>query len=338
LLNLLRKAFEAAAPGSLPAPAGPTSEDRAAESNKREAIDAILLEYDVQTRDRRLYAQSMFGTIGFVVAGTVALLAAATQASQPLTLLLIPPLLLAGGVLTVVLRIHLLRVSVFLTVVEDDLRRRLSDATYPIVWETTMTGRTEAVTSWSSPARSSAGLSLTVMLVMGVGLAGLFVWPATLLYWQAAGIEGIDLIGAVARLLTVPEVAVEWAYPALNGLLIAYIVYSWVRLPAVLEAARVHFRRTRSRITNGSDEVYLDSGFLADGSGIGRFWKAQWVGVRDGDRVIMEQGVGIPDRRTAEQWGGKRARRLYVRLDPEAEYELLSEHGLRRIASALRGS
>ena len=175
ILELLRKLAASAQSGSALQAAGSESGPRTSDSVPRQAIDAILLEYDVQTRDRRLYAQSMFGTIGFVVAGTVALLAAATQANQPLTLLLIPPLLLAGGVLTVILRIHLLRVSVFLTVVEEDLRRRLGDATYPIVWETTMTGRTEAVTSWSSPARSSAGLSLTVMLVMGVGLATRFL-------------------------------------------------------------------------------------------------------------------------------------------------------------------
>ncbi len=289
------------------------SNEAHAEPVNRRTIDAILLEYDVQTRDRRLYAQSMFGTIGFVVAGTVGLLAAATQAKEPLTLLLIPPLLLAGGILTVVLRIHLLRVSVFLTVVEEDLRSRLGAASYPIVWETTMTGRTEAVTSWSSPARSSAGLSLSLMLLLGVGLAAAFVWPATLLYWQTETAPGGGLIGSVSQLLSIPAGPVEWAYPALNLIFVTYIAYSWVRQPAVLDAARIHFRRTRARILAGSDEVYVDAvpgGRQLDQRGS---WTARWEGIRDGEHVTLELGVGIPNRQAAERWARRRATRLSTR-------------------------
>lgn len=180
----------------------------------------------------------------------------------------------------------------FLTVVEDDLRRRLGEATYPIVWETTMTGRTGAVTSLSSPARSSAGLSLTIMLLIGLALSGVLVWPATLLYWQAAGVGGIDLIGSVSRLLGVPSWAVEWAYPALNVLLVAYIVYSWVRLPNALETARVHFRRTRSRISDGSDEIFLDGAPCLDDDGATHeCWKARWEGRRDGELVALKRST-----------------------------------------------
>jgi hypothetical protein len=322
ILNLFRKLADRRGPATGTPGTSLTTHQANADRRSRQAIDAILLEYDVQTRDRRLYAQSMFGTIGFVVAGGVALLAAADQARQPLTLLLIPPLLLAGGVLIVVLRIHLLRVSVFLTVVEDDLRRRLDEATYPIVWETTMTGRTGAVISVSSPGRSSAGLSLTIMLLMGLAVSGVLVWPATLLYWQAAGRAGVDLIGSVSSLLAVPRWPVEWAYPALNVLLVAYIVYSWVQLPNALETSRVHFRRTRSRITDGSDEVFLDGlPCRGDDDADRECWRARWEGLRDGELVVIEEVEGISDRVQALRWGRQRAQRVYSRVDRAASYE-----------------
>jgi hypothetical protein len=315
-----------------------TAHGAVAVSANRSTIDAILLEYDVQTRDRRLYAQSMFGTIGFVVGGGVALLAAGAQAHQPLMLLLVPPLFLAGGVLVVVLRVHLLRVSVFLTVVEEDLRQRLGEAAYPIVWETTMTGRAEAVTSVSSPARSSAGLSITIMLLMGVAVSAVLVWPATLLYWQAGSLGNIDIIGGITRLTGLPSWPVEWAYPALNVMLVAYIVYSWVELPNVLEAARAHFRRTRARISDGSDMVLLDEIRDSDqGVATGPSWRGLWQGRRDGAGVVLEVASSIPTRGHAQHWGRLRTRRLYLRAYGSGTFEPVQEALLVRLLWRLRG-
>jgi hypothetical protein len=304
----------------------------------RSTIDAILLEYDVQTRDRRLYAQSMFGTIGFVVGGGVALLAAGAQAHQPLMLLLVPPLFLAGGMLVVILRVHLLRVSVFLTVVEEDLRQRLGEATYPIVWETTMTGRAEAVTSVSSAARSSAGLSITIMLLMGFAVSIALVWPATLLYWQASSLGEIDLIGGITRLTGLPSLIVEWAYPALNVMLVAYLVYSWVELPNVLETARAHFRRTRARIGEGSDYVLLDEIHDShEGAATNASWRGMWQGQRDGAGVILEVASTIPTRRHALHWGRLRTKRLYLRAYGSEAFEPMREALLIRWVRSLLG-
>lgn len=211
-------------------------------------LDALFLEYGVQTRDRRLYAQSMIALMGFIIAAFAALSGAWAQSGNPAPVMLIAPLLLAGGEGVLVLRVHLLRVSVYLTLVEEDIRRWLRVKTLPVAWETTMTGRIGATAELSSGGRSSPGLSILFILMVGIAVGLLFV-----------------LVGVAA--LESPRTAnlTDWlpgsrdqhaaAYVAINLLFAALIMGTWIRQPQALLDAREHFAHVRAAEHIGGSEV-----------------------------------------------------------------------------------
>jgi hypothetical protein len=215
----------------------------AAEANWRQAnrvLDALFLEYDVQTRDRRLNAQSMMALMGFVVAAFAALSGAWAQSRNPAPLILIAPLMLAGAEGVLLLRVHLLRVSVYLTLVEEDIRKWLRVKRLPIAWETTMTGRVGAAAGLSSPGRSAPGLSILAILAVGVFGAVLFtlVGLAALDSPQTA-----DLTNWLPGYRRQQEVV----YVLVNVFQVGLLAATWVRQTKALTDAREHFREIRSR-------------------------------------------------------------------------------------------
>ncbi len=202
-------------------------------------LDALFLEYDAQTRDRRLYAQSMMTLMGFIVAGFAALSGAWAQSGNPAPLVLIAPLMLAGAEGVLLLRTYLLRVSVYLTLVEADIRTWLRVKRLPMAWETTMTGRIGATAELSSPGRSAPGLSVLLTLVVGVAGALMFV-----------------VLGVLALNSSKTAALTDWlpgnrsqqdvAYVALNVFLMLLIAITWVLQAKALTAAREHFQRVRA--------------------------------------------------------------------------------------------
>jgi len=202
-------------------------------------LDALFLEYDVQTRDRRLYAQSMMAMMGFIIAAFAALSGAWAQSGNPAPLVLIAPLLLAGAEAVLVLRVHLLRVSVYLTLVEADIRVWLRTRTLVVAWETTMTGRIGATTELTSPGRSAPGLSLLVILAAGVIGALLFV---------LVGVAALESPRTATLLDWLPGQRSQQAavYGVLNLLLALLVAGTWAFQPRALTSSRDHFRRVRS--------------------------------------------------------------------------------------------
>ena len=201
-------------------------------------LDALFLEYDVQTRDRRLYAQSMMALAGFVVAAFAALAGAWAQSRNPAPLVLIAPLMLAGAEGVLLLRVHLLRVSVYLTLVEEDIRKWLRLGTLPIAWESTMTGRIGAASGVSSPGRSAPGLSILVILIAGVFGASLFV---------ALGVIALDSprTADLTNWLPGERRQQEIVYVLVNVFLTGLIALTWVRQTSGLNDAKAHFAKVR---------------------------------------------------------------------------------------------
>lgn len=202
-------------------------------------LDALFLEYGVQTRDRRLYAQSMMTLMGFIVAGFAALSGAWAQSGNPAPLVLIAPLMFAGAEGVLLLRVHLLRVSVYLTLVEADIRTWLRVKRLPVAWETSMTGRIAATTELSSPARSGPGLSILLILLAGVAGALMFV---------VLGVLALDSArtSSLTDWLPGQRGQQEVAYVLLNLFLMLLIAATWVRQPKVLTDAYKHFQRIRA--------------------------------------------------------------------------------------------
>jgi hypothetical protein len=207
-------------------------------------IDALFLEYETQTRDRRLYAQSMMVAAGFVVAASTALIAAWAQGTNLGPLVLVAPLMLAGGELVLVLRIHLLRVSVYLTLVEEDIRTRLGERTLPIAWESTMSADIGAIAKLSSAARRAPGLSIKFLLVAGVLAAVFFLILGSFVLLSDNGFTQ----SLQRDLINVTRPVYVAAYLILNSLIILVVVATWRGQTQALVAAQEHFLHVRRQL------------------------------------------------------------------------------------------
>jgi hypothetical protein len=202
-------------------------------------LQTLLFEYDVQTRDRRLYAQSMMVAMGFTVAAFAALAAAWVQSGNPAVLVIVAPLMFLGGSIVLLLRVALLRVSVYLTVIEGEIRGVLGTTGRPVAWETTMTGRIGAVAETSSDARGAPGLSVKATLAFGIGIA---------LLAMLAGYAALGSTQAAPLLAWLPGDH-RWyqeIYIAVNLAILGAIVAIWVWQVPGLTRARARFERVRS--------------------------------------------------------------------------------------------
>src|SRR5713226_460262 len=83
-----------------------------------EAIRASLVEYKELQEEKRVIAQSMYAAIALVAGGVLGLAGAAAQSDKPDLLMLVPFAMLGGAVVVVVLRSHLMRISVYLGMTE----------------------------------------------------------------------------------------------------------------------------------------------------------------------------------------------------------------------------
>ncbi len=205
----------------------------------RELLKVLLYEYGVQTRDRRLYAQSMMVAMGFVVAAFAALMSAWVQSGNPAVLVVVAPLMFLGGEIVLLLRVALIRVSVYLTVIEEEIRTVMGLTTRPIAWETTMTGHIAAVAQTSSPGRGGPGLSVKATLAFGVGIGLL----AMLLGYAALGSGQAE---SLLSWLPGDRRWYEMIYVVINLVILTAIVGTWTWQVPGLTSARAHFMRVRS--------------------------------------------------------------------------------------------
>lgn len=202
-------------------------------------LNVLLFEYGVQTRDRRLYAQSMMVAMGFVVAAFAVLIGAWVQSGRPVVLVVVAPLMFLGGEIVLLLRVALIRVSVYLTIIEEEIRKAMRLTRRPIAWESSMTGRIAAVAQTSTPARGAPGLSIQLILAFGVGigflamLAGYAVLRSgqaeSLLSWLPGGQQWYEML-----------------YVVINLVILAAIVATWTWQVPALTTAHTHFTRVRS--------------------------------------------------------------------------------------------
>jgi hypothetical protein len=210
-------------------------------------LQVLLFEYDVQTRDRRLYAQSMMVAMGFTVAAFAALAAAWVQSGNPTVLVIIAPLMLLGGSVVLLLRVALLRVSVYLTLVEQEIRAVLQTEGRPIAWETSMTGRIGPVAETTSPGRGAPGLSVQATLAFGIGIA---------LVAMVAGYAALGSPQAQTLLAWLPGDH-RWyqvIYIAINLAILAALVAVWEWQVPSLESAKGKFARVRAGEALEDDE------------------------------------------------------------------------------------
>jgi hypothetical protein len=238
--------------------------DMAVVAETERLLRALLFEYEVQTRDRRLYAQSMMVAMAFTVTAFVALAAAWVQSGDPAVLIIVAPLMLLGGAIVLLLRVALIRVSVYLTVVEEEIRNAMGSKGRPIAWETTMTGRIAAVAETSSAGRSGPGLSVKATLAFGIGIAMLSM---------LVGYAALGSAQAESLLVWLPGDRrwYELLYIALNLSILSAIVATWEWQVPGLIRAREHFRRVRSGAPleeRGDHSSFLGSAMAA----VRRLW------------------------------------------------------------------
>ena len=225
-------------------------------------IEVMLGEYRSIGEEKRLFERLMLQTVGLAVTGAVAAIAAAAVARTVLPVVVIPPLLASGILASIALNEHALRLSAYLSCLEEDLLRASGVKTRKVAWESQALPR-PAESEGYRPATVLVVVALAVLLV--ATLVGVAAFMDALILgsaegpWQSQLVAKLHIVNEASNAPEYYSVRLAMALYVVGHIGVGlYAVIRWLGVPARMKGDRRRFEDYRGQALPGRS-THVDS-------------------------------------------------------------------------------